>query len=100
MIITVYHSQSDNQFECINQTVKIVLQYALEKALIADFIDFLLAFKQVFNNNINTFIEQTSNEIIYKFNLANFFDIIADNNVREFEAEHKIHQQKTQDAIA
>ena len=53
----------------------------------------------MFNNSINAFTEQISNEIIYKFNLTNFFDMIADNNARKFEAEHKIHQQKTQDSI-
>ena len=53
----------------------------------------------MFNNNINTFIRQISNEIIYKFNLADFFDMITDDNAKEFEAEHKIHQQKIQDAI-
>ena len=45
MITTVYHSQSDDQFKCTNQIIKIALQYALEKALTADFTDFLSAFK-------------------------------------------------------
>ena len=48
MIITVYHSQSDNQSECTNQTAEIVLQYALEEASNADFTDFLPAFKVFF----------------------------------------------------
>ena len=65
----------------------------------ADFTDFLSAFKWVFNNSINAFTEQTSNEIIYEFNLADFFDIIADNNAKKFETEHKIHQQEAQDSI-
>ena len=53
----------------------------------------------MFNNNINAFIRQISNEIIYEFNLTDFFDVIADDNARKFEVKHKIHQQKTQDAI-
>ena len=65
----------------------------------ADFTDFLSAFKQMFNNSINTFTEQISNEIIYKFNLADFFDMIADSNAKKFETEHKIHQQEAQDSI-
>ena len=65
----------------------------------ADFIDFLSAFKWVFNNSINVFIEQTSNEIIYKFNFTDFFDVINNNNAREFKIKHKIHQQKIQDSI-
>ena len=54
----------------------------------------------MFNNNINAFTEQISNEIIYEFNLADFFDMIADDDARKFEIKHKIHQQKIQDAIA
>ena len=99
-IITVYHSQFDNQSECTNQIIKIVLWYALEKILNADFINFLSEFKQMFNNNINAFIEWISNEIIYRFNLTDFFDMIADDNVRNFEVKYKIHQQETQDSIA
>ena len=54
----------------------------------------------MFNNNINTFIEQTLNEIIYEFNLTDFFDMIADNDANEFEMKYKIHQQEVQDSIA
>ena len=92
MIITIYHSQFNDQFKHINQTVKIILQYALKNVLNADFTDFLSAFKQVFNNNINTFIRQISNEIIYRYNLMNFFDMITDETVKKFKIEHKIHQ--------
>ena len=45
MITTIYYSQSDDQSEHINQIAEIVLQYALEKASNANFIDFLSAFK-------------------------------------------------------
>ena len=57
MIITVYHSQSDDQSEHINQITEVVLQYILKDALNADFTDFLSAFKQMFNNSINAFTE-------------------------------------------
>src|SRR5436189_4540784 len=99
IIITVYHSQSDNQSEHTNQIIEIVLQYALKEASNADFIDFLSAFKQIFNNSINAFTDQTFNEIIYKFNLTNFFDVITNNDAKKFETEHKICQQKAQDSI-
>ena len=91
MIITVYHSQFDNQSEYTNQIIKIALWYALKKASIADFTDFLSAFKWVFNNSINTFIEQISNKIIYEFNLTDSFNMIADDDVKKFEMKHKIH---------
>ena len=76
------------------------MQYTLKRASNADFTDFLSAFKWVFNNNINAFTEQISNEIIYRFNLTNFFDVIADSNAKKFETECKIHQQEVQDSIA
>ena len=43
---------------------------------------------------MNTFIDQTLNKIIYEFNLADFFDVIADSDARNFEVKHKIHQQE------
>ena len=92
----IYHSQSDDQSEHTNQITEIVLQYALEEALNADFINFLPVFKQVFNNSMNAFTEQISNKIIYRFNLADSFDIIADSKAKKFETEHKIHQQEAQ----
>src|SRR5436190_18840797 len=100
IIITIYHSQSDDQSEHTNQITEIVLQYVLEKASNADFTDFLLIFKQIFNNSINTFTDQTFNEIIYEFNLTNFFDVISDSDVREFKIKYKIHQQEAQNSIA
>ena len=100
MIITAYHSQSDEQSEHTNQTAEIILWYALKEASNADFTDFLLIFKWVFNNSINAFTEQTSNEIIYEFNLTDFFDVIDNNNAKKFKTEHKIHQQEAQDSIA
>ena len=99
IITTVYHSQSDDQSEHTNQITKIVLQYALERTSNTDFINFLSEFKQMFNNSINTFIRQTSNEIIYEFNLRDSFDMINDDDAKEFKAKHKIHQQNAQDSI-
>ena len=90
-ITTIYYSQSDDQFECTNQTAEIVLWYALKEALNADFTDFLPAFKWVFNNSMNAFTDQISNEIIYGFNLADSFDVITDSDAKKFETEHKIH---------
>src|SRR5436189_1681763 len=99
MTTVIYHPQSDSQSERTNQIAEIALQYALEEALNADFTDFLSAFKQVFNNSMNTFTDQTLNEIIYEFNLADFFDMITDSDAKKFETKHKIHQQKVQDSI-
>ena len=53
----------------------------------------------MFNNSINTFTDQILNEIIYEFNLADFFDMITDSDAKKFKVKHKIHQQKAQDSI-
>ena len=48
---------------------------------------------------MNAFTDQIFNEIIYEFNLADFFDMITNSNAKKFEMKYKIHQQKTQDLI-
>ena len=96
----IYHSQFNDQSEHTNQTAEIVLWYALEKALNADFTDFLSAFKWVFNNSMNAFTDQIFNKIIYEFNLTDSFSMIINDDAKKFKAEHKIHQQEAQDLIA
>ena len=82
---TAYHAQSDDQSEQINQTMKIVLYFAQERNSDTEFIKFLLAFKQVFNNNLNIFTNYFLNEIIYNFKLANSFDIVTADTAEDFE---------------
>ena len=52
-----------------------------------EFIKFLSAFKQVFNNNFNIFTDHFFNEIIYSFKLANSFDIITADAAEDFETQ-------------
>ena len=98
-VTTAYHSQSDSQFKHTNQTIEITQCYISELALNVDFIEFLSALKQVFNNNINISISHFFNQIIYDFNLTNSFDIITEDKVKNFKEKCKIHQQKTQNTI-
>jgi len=100
LITTAYHVQSDDQSEQINQTIKITLYFVQERNSDTEFIKFLSAFKQVFNNNLNIFTDCFLNEIIYSFKLADSFDIITADTAEDFEIQQKIHQQKTQDSIA
>ena len=80
--------------------MKIVLYFAQERNSDTEFIEFLSAFKQVFNNNFNVFTDCFLNEIIYDFKLADLFDIMTADTAENFETQQKIHQQKTQDSIA
>src|SRR5205814_3615612 len=97
---TAHHSQSDDQSEQINQMMKIALQFAQERNSDIEFMKFLSAFKQVFNNSFNTSTDHSFNEIIYEFKLADFFDIIITDEAKDFEAQQKMHQQKAQNSIA
>src|SRR5436190_13862500 len=97
---TAYYAQSDDQLKQINQTMKIALHFAQERNSDTEFIKFLSAFKQVFNNNFNVFTDHSLNEIIYSFKLADLFDIVTADTAEDFETQQKIHQQKAQDSIA
>ena len=99
-ITTAYHAQSDDQLKQINQIMKIALCFAQERNSDTEFIEFLLAFKQVFNNNFNIFTDCSLNEIIYSFKLADSFNIVTADTAEDFETQQKIHQQKAQDSIA
>ena len=65
--------------------MKIILCFAQEKNSDTEFIEFLSAFKQVFNNSLNVFTNHFSNEIIYSFKLADSFDIVTADAVENFE---------------
>ena len=82
---TAYHVQFDSQSEQINQTMKIILYFAQERNSDTEFIEFLSAFKQVFNNNFNVFTNCFFNEIIYSFKLANSFNIMITDTAEDFE---------------
>src|SRR5947207_6829170 len=95
-----YHAQFDDQSEQINQMMKIALHFVQERNSDTEFIKFLSAFKQVFNNSFNVFTDHFLNKIIYDFKLANSFNIVTADAAEDFETQQKIHQQKTQDSIA
>ena len=65
--------------------MKIALHFAQERNSDTEFIEFLSAFKQVFNNNLNVFTDHFSNEIIYDFKLADLFDIMTADAAEDFE---------------
>ena len=84
---TAYHAQSDDQSEQINQMMKIALCFAQERNSDTEFIEFLLAFKQVFNNSLNVSTDHFFNEIIYSFKLADLFDIVTAGTAEDFETQ-------------
>ena len=65
--------------------MKIALCFAQERNSDTEFIKFLSAFKQVFNNSFNVFTDCFFNEIIYDFKLADSFDIVTADTAEDFE---------------
>ena len=65
--------------------MKITLYFVQERNSDTEFIEFLSAFKWVFNNNFNVFTDHFFNEIIYDFKLADSFDIITADAAENFE---------------
>ena len=80
--------------------MKITLCFVQKRNSDTEFIKFLSAFKQVFNNSFNISTDHFLNEIIYDFKLADSFDIVTADAAEDFETQQKIHQQKAQDSIA
>ena len=67
LIFVVYHSQTNDQSERINQIVEIVLRYALIVNLDLDWVTFLLILWTRLNNFFNASIDLSFNEIIMRF---------------------------------
>ena len=65
--------------------MKITLHFVQERNSDIEFIKFLSAFKQVFNNSFNIFTDCFLNEIIYSFKLADSFDIVTAGTAKDFE---------------
>ena len=67
LYFTIYYSQIDEQFERINQIIKIVLRFAI--SLLINFKNYskiLFKLQRVFNNNVLN-IDHILNEIVYDF---------------------------------
>jgi hypothetical protein len=77
---TAYHSQTDEQFERINQTVKIALRYQLTSMTNIKKWSRTLFIIQFHMNNSIFSLEKTLNEIVYEFISIQFFDLTKENN--------------------
>ena len=67
LIIIVYYSQTNEQFERTNQTIEIVLRYLISKIFDVNWVIVVFSFQFEFNNASNTFIDQTSNKLKFEF---------------------------------
>ena len=70
LITIVYHSQANEQFERINQTIKIVLRYLISKNFDVNWVIVVSSLQFDFNNASNVFTNQISNQLKFDFFLA------------------------------
>jgi hypothetical protein len=71
---TTYHPSSDDQSERTNQTVEIVMRYALMKE--KDFIKIISSIQVSLNNSVNTSTGLSSNEVLYEFKIKESLNLL------------------------
>jgi hypothetical protein len=99
--ITAYHFSSDDQSKWTNQTVEIVIRYALMKEI--NFIKVLSFIQSSLNNFANAFIDLSSNELLYEFKIAKSLNLLTrfddDNLPTSIENEKEILKKKIEETI-
>ena len=80
----VYHLQTDEQSERINQTIEIILKYWTTINSSADFIEKLSYIQININNIISAIIGHTSNELCYGFRIRNNLDLLIDLSEKDY----------------
>ena len=78
LISTVYHSQIDEQFERINQTIEITLRFWLFDSKNTNWLTILLYLTIFHNNVINVTIDFAFNELIYDFKINDTLNMLKD----------------------
>jgi hypothetical protein len=78
-MIIAYHSSTDDQFERINQTIEIVIRYALMKEDVTNFITFLFTIQATINNFVSVATRISSNEILYVFKMTKSLNLLDQN---------------------
>ena len=74
---TIYHSQIDEQFERINQTIEIAFRFLISVLFnFANWIETIFEIQRDINNLIIIVIDKTFNEIFYEFIFTQSFDLL------------------------
>ena len=76
LTFVVYHSQTNNQNEKTNQTIKIIFRYVLSINSNLNWITFLFILRTRLNNLFNFFINLSFNELIINFKTRNVLTIL------------------------
>jgi hypothetical protein len=73
---TIYHSSFDDQSERINQTIEIIIRFALMKDNAKDFVKLISFIQSSLNNASNSFIDLFSNEVLYEFKIRESLNLL------------------------
>ena len=76
LIFVIYHSQTNDQNEKINQTIKIVFRYVLSINSNLNWMTFLSILRTRLNNLFHFFINLLFNELIINFKTRNVLTIL------------------------
>ena len=76
LISIVYHSQIDEQFERINQTIEITLRFWLFDSKNTNWLTILFYLTIFYNNVINVTIDFALNELIYDFKINDTLNML------------------------
>ena len=74
---STYHSQTNDQSKCINQTFEIVFRYFIIEHSELNWIETLSTLQLIFNNAFNASIDRVSNEIVYEFKIRKIIHVVA-----------------------
>ena len=99
-VFTIYHSQSNDQFERTNQTIKIVLRYWIIANFEIDFDQELLYVQTSINNIVVTIIEYTSNELYYEFRLQNNLKLLTNMSIENWNVLRLKYRENIEKTIA
>ena len=102
LILTVYHSQIDNQSEYMNQTVEIDLCYFLISHSDKVFITVLSYLQDYLNNNQNSSTNYAFNKLAYKFCVNDTLNILSltDLSSKNYTHLHQMCCKEIKEAIA
>jgi hypothetical protein len=83
LMITIYHSQTNDQFERTNQIVEIALRFFFIENSKIDWTDVVSLIQTNLNNSSNVVIELFSNKLMYDFKIRNTLFVITDRSISE-----------------
>ena len=99
LMSTAYHSQTDEQSERMNQSVKIALRYYMIENSEGDWVSFLSFLQVKMNNAVNASTDWSSNEILLKHKMNDLIMLLSIMNATEVEKKRSWHQREAEDSI-